>query len=864
MIELIYKIYYEEFYSDLNDLKKKIEVKDKTEILNIDLYASIEESCLQMLYESSINFLSIDIQEKFKSENISSEMLKSYIDNFDMQNKSYKFFFDNLKRKYSLFTEFIFSIIVSYINDSEELKILSQHGKMKNISISHGDSHNRGKTVAIIELDNENKIVYKPKDLKTEQVYYSLLENLGKKLNINIKTPLIIRKRDYSWQEFIEYNGEITEVKFQEYFYNLGVQTFLLYLLNANDIHYENLIISDEQPIIIDLETILQPSIMIHKDIQVENPIADTVIQTLLFDYSVDKENVLLFTGGTTNRSKYYPEQLDSVKNIPKNSNNEFQEIYNFKNELFEGFKDAYLCILKKDINIENLIENLQDIEVRIILRPTYVYGKYLEYFKQYNVEPEVKNILKNSITLYKDFEIIANHEYKSLINLDVPYFLTNFKSNKLYTSDKQVVIENFFNQSPYDNIKKKISLLSIKDMNSQLSLMEMAIDCYRENVDDSIELSLKKRNIPVIDQIFEEFIDTFSSNNNILNIQHSSNGDAILTPISYDIYYGLAGVNILLKYYNKLCPDKVTDQVIKNIEVTIDQKFKLDESLNFSIYHGRFSYFKYKFIISRFFNTPFTIEKELADLLNQYTEFLKEPNSLPLDYIGGGCGILSFICDVYLEYGFKSLLKYIRILTLYIVQEVDPKNSDYNHKDILTLGFAHGISGMLLSLSKAFKILGDINLNNITLSEYLIALLHKENKLLDKKEDINNIWCNGLGGIFLVRKILLDSYSDIYINENLYVYQIQSEIDKHKNEQTLSSLSVCHGEHGNQLIKKIWHRDFNEENRLINYTLSHEWSSGYRYPNKNFSFFLGITGQLFNIIYIDTDDKDLIKSIMC
>lgn len=198
------------------------------------------------------------------------------------------------------------------------------------------------------------------------------------------------------------------------------------------------------------------------------------------------------------------------------------------------------------------------------------------------------------------------------------------------------------------------------------------------------------------------------------------------------------------------------------------------------------------------------------------------------------------------------------------IFQSVYPKNSDYNHKDILTLGFAHGISGMLLSLSKAFKILGDINLNNITLSEYLIALLHKENKLLDKKEDINNIWCNGLGGIFLVRKILLDSYSDIYINENLYVYQIQSEIDKHKNEQTLSSLSVCHGEHGNQLIKKIWHRDFNEENRLINYTLSHEWSSGYRYPNKNFSFFLGITGQLFNIIYIDTDDKDLIKSIMC
>ena len=120
---------------------------------------------------------------------------------------------------------------------------------------SGGDSHNNGQTVNIIEFNSGKKIIYKPRSVSGEVGYHQFIIRFNKFFKTNL---LSIRALDYTkfgFTEFIEKIEDETQCDMTD----AGKLLCIMYMLNASDMHFENVLWTTLGPIPIDLETLFQP-----------------------------------------------------------------------------------------------------------------------------------------------------------------------------------------------------------------------------------------------------------------------------------------------------------------------------------------------------------------------------------------------------------------------------------------------------------------------------------------------------------------------------------------------------------------------------------------------------------------------------
>ena len=263
MKELMEKIFYNHFYSEYLQVIKDVENYNQYHI-DISFYKNLEIKYKSLIKENSQKFLIFDYQNKYSHVELkknSNVNINNYIDEFDLSDPQYSSLLSTIDNKITDFSNYIITIVRSFVDDYQYLNRLIDDSKLSDIEINFGDSHNSGQTVAKLQTNNGNKLLYKPKDLNADNFYFSIYEWISTCLNISSEVPLTIAFNNYGWQEFIEYKNLPSKISSKDYYYRLGIQSFLLYTLNANDMHYENLISKGDHPTFIDLETILQPPI---------------------------------------------------------------------------------------------------------------------------------------------------------------------------------------------------------------------------------------------------------------------------------------------------------------------------------------------------------------------------------------------------------------------------------------------------------------------------------------------------------------------------------------------------------------------------------------------------------------------------
>lgn len=863
--KFFFNYFLTEYENKIVNLQKK-----HSQYLEEEIVKNIEDQMFDIFEKFAIEYLVFDFKEINKGNHLSEYSniyLNDYKRKLNFQQPRFSPLLNQVRKRLNQFQQHFNNIIENFIKDYYEINDFIKNGKIKDISFDLGDSHNDGASVAIITLNNNNKIVYKPKNLEPDLSYYNILREVSYKLNRNIKVPQTYSFENYGWQEFIDYQSCNFEDLAHSYYYNLGVQACLLYCLNASDMHYENLIVSADSPILIDLETILQPSFNYNYEETSENMIAKTVLQTLLFEFSISKNSNLIYMGGTANQVNRPSiktqlinennDQISIVENIINNKNHSTNipisnkgtayEIYNYSSDLLEGFSDCYKLIqMDKNIIINNLLG--KDFKVRSVLRPTYVYMRFIEYFKQLNKSDGVLEILKESNTYFKESKLIAERELLSIEKLDVPYFNVSISSKNLRTND-EVIVNDFFRTSAFEELNIKLQNLSISDLELQLQLIKNSISTYKENIATETTTSLEAREHSTnLSKEINEIRNSFRKLNTLINIETNTYNNTVFTPISYDLYNGLAGVSILLLSYFNLEKDE-----IDNLNDYIYKGFLADNTFNYSIYDGKFSYFKYLLILKKHFDIDNLNEKELQLLLEEYMTHLDIHETVNLDYLGGIAGVLSLTIDIY-ENTYNPILKtYIKKLSKYLIKNaIFNKNNEvyWSGTNDFKLGLAHGNTGICLSLAKANNIIPELNINQI-----INGAINLENRIFSKERPIN-VWCNGVSGLALGRseiKKINNSYQ--CLNVNLFIDLLIQEPNLPKNLQ-----SICHGTHGNLLVLKSLNIGVNNISQTLNDTLLYEWSSGLYYPNENYSFFLGKTGQLFNMI---NKSNELSKDIL-
>lgn len=130
------------------------------------------------------------------------------------------------------------------------------------IQLGLSDPHRGGRTVAILsfgEGHKTRKVVYKPKDMQVDATYQHVLQALNKASTLEPLRCLTVLTRDgYGFMEWVEHRPCSSDEELARFYTNAGRTMAVLHLLGCTDCHYENLIASGDQLILIDTETLLE------------------------------------------------------------------------------------------------------------------------------------------------------------------------------------------------------------------------------------------------------------------------------------------------------------------------------------------------------------------------------------------------------------------------------------------------------------------------------------------------------------------------------------------------------------------------------------------------------------------------------
>ena len=283
-----------------------------------------------------------------------------------------------IKNRIRLSSDAVVEVLTRLRNDS--LRISQDIGlriqKINSIHIGVGDTHNNGKSVITVEVNNDNKILYKPHTLINDILFSNIQKWFNSYAELKKKTihPKSIDMGCYGWQEHMAFSecNSMQEVK--DYMYRLGVLLFISYLTGCSDLHAENIVANGSMPVIIDIETLFSNGYAFKGKLMAqtnswEKLLYRSVFSTLLlpFDFFANKykkayiEVSGILGGYDTNSSKTTEIQvvvnkgtdeirfvhqrvnasISSCNNIPK-LNGEVQNPCKFISCIIEGFQNAY------------------------------------------------------------------------------------------------------------------------------------------------------------------------------------------------------------------------------------------------------------------------------------------------------------------------------------------------------------------------------------------------------------------------------------------------------------------------------------------------------------------------------------------
>ena len=129
------------------------------------------------------------------------------------------------------------------------------------LDLDLSDRHN-GRTVAAVTFNSGLRLIYKPRDLSIDSWFVEFqarLNELGAPLPF--QTLQFLTREGYGWTEFATHAHCRSEEQLQRFYRNAGALLCILHLLRATDCHFENLIACGEHPVLVDAETLFQPSL---------------------------------------------------------------------------------------------------------------------------------------------------------------------------------------------------------------------------------------------------------------------------------------------------------------------------------------------------------------------------------------------------------------------------------------------------------------------------------------------------------------------------------------------------------------------------------------------------------------------------
>lgn len=127
------------------------------------------------------------------------------------------------------------------------------------LDIDAGDTHAGGRAVAILDLADGSRLVYKPRPLAVDMAFNALLQRVNELAGTRLLTPPALDRGDHGWARYLSTELPADRSAEDRYFEQSGQLLAVAHLLGAADLHQENLVCHAGSPVLVDLETVMHP-----------------------------------------------------------------------------------------------------------------------------------------------------------------------------------------------------------------------------------------------------------------------------------------------------------------------------------------------------------------------------------------------------------------------------------------------------------------------------------------------------------------------------------------------------------------------------------------------------------------------------
>ncbi len=751
-------------------------------------------------------------------------------------------------------------ICEDYKSDRDKLeeRFQEQFGEMLSVHFALGDKHD-GATVASVKFE-QGLLIYKPKNLLCNELYDELLGLLERHQVTDFKYYKTYCASDHSWQEFVIHTPDLTMEGAQKYYYRAGVLLSLLFLLRSTDIHFENIIVSGEYPIIIDTETLVSACVDGKMKRFQGKHLNQSVLGTAMlpiYDGLYDINVSGLFHKEEASKTIYYyvlveDEEKDFIyeKRAAETSeqknmvyvDGKHVRLEEVKQSLLDGFEVGAKCLLH---NLEEFCQIIrkdkyQDIKVRAILRGTQVYYTFLREAKRVEVLKDVSKYERIFNILLKGFEpsqfgyLRVEEEVENLKNYDIPLFYTRMNDVNLYSRNR-LICKDYFEVTPLQNILDAVSFLDEKMIRYQKHLIELSLFTFQSKEEDintyvemlhqekedgakEEEAVIRKKDTGYMDSLLKEYVyglldyELPLAENEVgsLFIASLKEDGLKIDPLGSGIYMG-GGIIHLLYSYAKMKEDTVIAAYAKRLLIGVYNNYRSEkEGLDRILYgvyegYGGIVYLAYNY--ARMYRDE-EIKGIFRDVVHDILEYYADNDfdaALDADYINGIGGTVFLLGRIYDEGDVDEHLK--ERMRAFFEKYYTYLKEHYVHE----IGVAHGLAGNCMILSSIYRAI-----QKEEVLEVIEELLEREDTLIRERIEEGTVgytWCRGLSGILMSRCVIRENMEGAKGSEKLYadlLAKIEAYSLKEHMEQIegISNICMCHGIAGNMDAMTIYSRN--------------------------------------------------------
>ncbi len=376
-------------------------------------------------------------------------------------------------------------------------------GDLIHIECGLSDPHNGGKSVMRLHFASGLRLIYKPRSVALDLAYNNLLNWLEQHgAPHRLRKPAYLARANYAWIEQIDHTPSHSHEELLQFCSAAGALLCVGYLLDATDLHDSNLIATPVSPVLIDLETLMQPRLASPHSRQRQDALRKAA---MLADHSILRTGLLpsLKAGadgtvsdvgclgglfGARSTAWYQHETTASPLSDAMRSAmaNRALDPAILVDRVAQGFAQTYGFVLsKRDALLDRAgpLQHFNKQTVRFLLRDTTVYVKLLEssFSAQALREGIDRSIALES--LYRMVQIRPNSdalavavaaEISALEALDIP-LLQAATHNAALQSPIGARGHDLFEQSSYDAMLQRLRDFGETDLARQMEFLRGA-----------------------------------------------------------------------------------------------------------------------------------------------------------------------------------------------------------------------------------------------------------------------------------------------------------------------------------------------------------------------------------------------------